>query len=103
MHFIEGDFFAGKSVCGVCVQVDGIGKVDVLNSHMYAPGGEGDNLEGAHRLAQAWELIKIVEEKIERGRHVILVRAHTPSSLLYLELNLLRRLVTSIHNRIRSL
>ncbi|KAK4058331.1 phospholipase C type enzyme [Microbotryomycetes sp. JL221] len=39
---------------------------------MFAPGGEGEHVGGAHRVAQAWELAKIVQEKSERGRHVIL-------------------------------
>lgn len=73
LHFIEGDFFAGKSVCGITVEVAGLGLVDVLNTHMYAPGGEGEGIDGAHRVAQAWELAKVVNEKAERGRHVILV------------------------------
>lgn len=55
-----------------------MGLVDVLNSHMYAPGGEGESLTGAHRLAQAWELVKIVQEKAERGRQVILVGVEKP-------------------------
>ncbi|GJN87507.1 hypothetical protein Rhopal_000456-T1 [Rhodotorula paludigena] len=71
LHFIEGDFFAGKSVCGVTLSVEGIGNVDVLNTHMYAPGGEGDTVTGAHRVAQAWELARIATEKAERGRHVL--------------------------------
>ncbi|GAA5900009.1 hypothetical protein JCM8208_005564 [Rhodotorula glutinis] len=71
LHFIEGDFFAGKAVCGTTLDVDGVGKVDVLNTHMYAPGGEGDNVTGAHRVAQAWELARITTEKAERGRHVL--------------------------------
>lgn len=75
LHFIEGDFFAGKAVCGVCVDVEGVGKVDVLNTHMYAPGGEGDTITGAHRVAQAWELARIATEKAERGRHVLIVRS----------------------------
>lgn len=78
LHFIEGDFFAGKSVCGACVEVEGVGKVDVLNTHMYAPGGEADNVDGAHRVAQAWELARIVQEKAERGRHVIVVSSRPP-------------------------
>ncbi|KAI5481596.1 hypothetical protein MNV49_002822 [Pseudohyphozyma bogoriensis] len=73
LHFIEGDFFAGKGVCGITVEVPVVGKVDVLNTHMYAPGGEGEGLIGAHRVAQAWELGRIVQEKAERGRHVILM------------------------------
>lgn len=72
LHFIEGDFFAGKSACGVTLDIPGLGLVDVLNSHMYAPGGEGEKVGGAHRVAQAWELARIVQEKSERGRHVIL-------------------------------
>ncbi|GAA5906204.1 inositol phosphosphingolipid phospholipase [Sporobolomyces salmoneus] len=72
LHFIQGDFFAGKSTCGISIRVPGIDRlVDVLNTHMYAPGGEGDQLDGAHRIAQAWELAKLVNEKTERGRHVI--------------------------------
>lgn len=50
-----------------------MGKVEVLNTHLYAPGGEGESIEGSHRIAQVWELSKIVREKSERGRHVILV------------------------------
>ncbi|GAA6062719.1 hypothetical protein JCM10212_002270 [Sporobolomyces blumeae] len=71
LHFIQGDFFAGKSICGVSIDVPGIGLTDVLNTHMYAPGGEGDDVSGAHRVAQAWELAKVATEKAERGRHVI--------------------------------
>lgn len=74
LHFIEGDFFAGKAVCGVTVDVPTVGDVDVLNTHMYAPGGEGDTVTGAHRVAQAWELARITTEKAERGRHVLVVR-----------------------------
>lgn len=100
LHFIEGDFFAGKSVCGVCIEVEGVGLVDVLNSHMYAPGGEGEGVEGAHRVAQAWELAKIVKEKAERGRHVLVVRdplAFYPL-LAHLSLALYRRPATSTPN-----
>ncbi|GAA6002020.1 hypothetical protein JCM10207_003041 [Rhodosporidiobolus poonsookiae] len=73
LHFIEGDFFAGKSACGITVEVPGVGRVDVLNTHTYAPGGEGDTVTGAHRVAQAWELARIAVDKAERGRHVILM------------------------------
>lgn len=73
LHFIEGDFFAGKAVCGITINVPTAGPVDVLNTHMYAPGGEGEGVDGAHRVAQAWELARIVQEKSERGRHVVLV------------------------------
>ncbi|GAA5936239.1 inositol phosphosphingolipid phospholipase [Sporobolomyces koalae] len=71
LHFIQGDFFAGKSVCGVTINVPQIGLVDVLNTHMYAPGGEADGVEGAHRVAQAWQMARIVRDRVERGRHVI--------------------------------
>lgn len=74
LHFIEGDFFAGKSACGITIEVPGVGRVDCLNTHMYAPGGEGDSVTGAHRVAQAWELARLAVEKSERGRHVIVVR-----------------------------
>ncbi|KDE03057.1 hypothetical protein MVLG_06446 [Microbotryum lychnidis-dioicae p1A1 Lamole] len=47
--------------------------VDVLNTHMFAPGGEGDGIDGAHRVAQAWQLNEMVKEKLERGRHVLLM------------------------------
>ncbi|GAA6031807.1 hypothetical protein JCM8097_002000 [Rhodosporidiobolus ruineniae] len=73
LHFIEGDFFAGKSACGITMEVPGVGRVDVLNTHMYAPGGEGDTVTGAHRVAQAWELARLATEKAERGRHVIVM------------------------------
>ncbi|GAA5910642.1 hypothetical protein JCM6882_001047 [Rhodosporidiobolus microsporus] len=73
LHFIEGDFFAGKAVCGITVEVPGVGRVDVLNTHMYAPGGEGDTVTGAHRVAQAWELARLAVAKAERGRHVIVM------------------------------
>ncbi|GAA5828454.1 hypothetical protein JCM11251_006257 [Rhodosporidiobolus azoricus] len=73
LHFIEGDFFAGKSACGITVEVPGVGRVDVLNTHMYAPGGEGDTVHGAHRIAQAWELARLAVAKAERGRHVIVM------------------------------
>ncbi|GAA5991254.1 hypothetical protein JCM5350_005960 [Sporobolomyces pararoseus] len=75
LNFIQGDFFAGKSICGITIeipQLSGGGLVEVLNTHMFAPGGEGDRVEAAHRVAQGWELSKLVNEKIERGRHVIL-------------------------------
>ena len=74
LHFIEGDFFAGKGVCGITIDVEGAGLIDVLNTHMYAPGGEGEGVDGAHRVAQAWELARLATEKAERGRHVIVVR-----------------------------
>ncbi|GAA5887265.1 hypothetical protein JCM16303_007395 [Sporobolomyces ruberrimus] len=73
LHFIQGDFFAGKSVCGICIDVPRIGLVDVMNTHMYAPGGEGDGVTGAHRVAQAWELARFTREKAERGRHVLVM------------------------------
>lgn len=73
LHFIEGDFFAGKAVCGITIDLGEVGKVDILNTHMYAPGGEGDGIDGAHRVAQAWELARIITEKVERGRHCLLV------------------------------
>lgn len=71
------DWFAGKSACGICVQVPGIGPLDVLNTHLFAPGGEADTIHGAHRLAQAWDLARMAAEKAERGRHVIVVRPHS--------------------------
>ncbi|GAA5951051.1 hypothetical protein JCM8115_005041 [Rhodotorula mucilaginosa] len=67
------DWFAGKAVCGITVQVPAVGKVDVLNTHMFAPGGEADNVKGAHRIAQAWDLARMAVEKAERGRHVIVM------------------------------
>ncbi|KAM0755896.1 hypothetical protein T439DRAFT_308331 [Meredithblackwellia eburnea MCA 4105] len=73
LHFIEGDFFAGKGVCGVSIDVPELGLVDVLNTHMYAPGGEGEGVDGVHRVAQAWELARIVRERVERGRHVVVM------------------------------
>lgn len=74
LHFIAGDFFAGKGVCGITIDVERVGMVDVLNTHMFAPGGEGEGVDGAHRVAQAWELARLATEKTERGRHVIVVR-----------------------------
>lgn len=77
LHVIEGDFFAQKSVCGISIEIDGIGKLEMLNTHMYAPGGEAEGIEGAHRIGQSWELARIVTSWAERGRYVVLVS--TPS------------------------
>lgn len=108
LHFIEGDFFAGKSVCGITFSVPVAGgkeeKVDVLNCHMYAPGGEGEGVEGAHRVAQAWEVAKVVREKVERGRHVLLVSscALPWMSLAEMSLGARRRPAISTLNPTRS-
>ncbi|SCZ99164.1 BZ3500_MvSof-1268-A1-R1_Chr3-1g05849 [Microbotryum saponariae] len=84
LHFIAGDFFAGKSICGCTIDLGAdVGStrlVDVLNTHMFAPGGEGDGIDGAHRVAQAWQLNEVVKEKLERGRHVLLVSPKTDES-----------------------
>ncbi|SCV74079.1 BQ2448_6511 [Microbotryum intermedium] len=77
LHFIAGDFFAGKSICGCTIDLGSESGstrlIDVLNTHMFAPGGEGDGIDGAHRVAQAWQLNEVVKEKVERGRHVLLM------------------------------
>lgn len=83
LHVIEGDFYAAKAVCGISINVDRVGQIEILNTHMYAPGGEAGGIDGAHRIAQSWELAKLVQSWTERGRFVVLVSSPFPVRILF--------------------
>ncbi|POW13317.1 hypothetical protein PSTT_03788 [Puccinia striiformis] len=71
LHFIQGDFFVGKSVGSCLLDVPMIGEVEVFTTHLYAPHDvPAPEWKRAHRTAQAWELGKLVNASAERGRTV---------------------------------
>ncbi|KNZ53888.1 hypothetical protein VP01_310g11 [Puccinia sorghi] len=71
LHFIQGDFFVGKSVGSCLLDVPNIGHVEVFTTHLYAPHDvPAPEWKRAHRTAQAWELAKLVKASAERGRTV---------------------------------
>jgi len=71
LHFIQGDFFVGKSVGSCLLDVPNIGQVEVFTTHLYAPHDvPAPEWKRAHRTAQAWELAKLVKASAERGRTV---------------------------------
>ncbi|GAA5946356.1 hypothetical protein JCM3765_000212 [Sporobolomyces pararoseus] len=73
LNFIQGDWFAGKSICGITITVPRLGIVEILNTHLFAPGGEGDKVEASHRVSQGFELSKLVNEIVEqKNRNLIL-------------------------------
>ncbi|PWN20094.1 DNase I-like protein [Microstroma glucosiphilum] len=80
----QGDWFVGKAAGSISIDLgDGI-LVDVFNTHTVAAGGEdGPEMLRAHRLMQAWELSKLVQNSAEKGRHAIAVGDFnsTPPSL----------------------
>ncbi|KAA1066375.1 phospholipase C type enzyme [Puccinia graminis f. sp. tritici] len=71
LHFIQGDFFVGKSVGSCLLDVPTVGEVEVFTTHLYAPHDvPAPEWKRAHRTAQAWELAKLVRASAERGRTV---------------------------------
>ncbi|OAV99374.1 hypothetical protein PTTG_04558 [Puccinia triticina 1-1 BBBD Race 1] len=71
LHFIQGDFFVGKSVGSCLLDVPSVGEVEVFTTHLYAPHDvPAPEWKRAHRTAQAWELAKLVKASAERGRTV---------------------------------
>ncbi|MBW0499645.1 hypothetical protein O181_039360 [Austropuccinia psidii MF-1] len=70
-HFIEGDFFVGKSVGTCLLNVPLVGEIEVFTTHLYAPHDvPAPEWKRAHRIAQSWELSKLVRASAERGRTV---------------------------------
>jgi sphingomyelin phosphodiesterase 2 len=76
----QGDWFVGKAAGSISIDLgDGL-LVDVFNTHTVAAGGEdGPEMLRAHRLMQAWELSKLVQNSAEKGRHAIAVSAKAVS------------------------
>ncbi|KAG6335095.1 hypothetical protein ID866_4004, partial [Astraeus odoratus] len=67
-----GDWFVGKAVGSVTIIHPILGKVQVLNTHLYAKGGEdGPEYKRSHRLVNAWEFAKVSREAAELGNYVI--------------------------------
>ncbi|KAH8926703.1 hypothetical protein BT69DRAFT_1238775 [Atractiella rhizophila] len=88
LHVAEGDWHVGKAAGSVIISLDIPSpssstskgestkvELELINTHFYAPhGDEGAHVEEwkrAHRIAQCWELGKIVRSASERGRGVI--------------------------------
>ncbi|GAA96490.1 hypothetical protein E5Q_03158 [Mixia osmundae IAM 14324] len=72
LHVIQGDWFVGKAAGSIVVDVPGVGLVEVFNTHLHAPGGEGpDEWRRAHRLSQAYELGKLADAASLKGRHAV--------------------------------
>lgn len=71
LHFIQGDFFVGKSVGSCLLDVPIVGPVEIFTTHLYAPHDvPAPEWKRAHRTAQSWELAKLVRASAERGRAV---------------------------------
>ena len=74
IHVGHGDWFVGKGTGCASIDLGGGMLVDVWDTHTVAAGGEdGPEKMRAHRIAQAWELSKMVQSSAEKGRHVIAV------------------------------
>lgn len=70
----HGDWIAAKAAGCVTLSVEGLGLVDVWNTHTVAAGGEdGPESRRAHRVSQAYELASFAKLSAERGHHVICV------------------------------
>ncbi|KAH7886031.1 Endonuclease/exonuclease/phosphatase [Phlebopus sp. FC_14] len=67
-----GDWFVGKAVGSVTIFHPTIGEVQIFNTHLYAKGGEdGPEYNRAHRLVNAWEFAKVIQQAVQLGRCVI--------------------------------
>ncbi|KAK3382915.1 Endonuclease/exonuclease/phosphatase [Lasiosphaeria ovina] len=72
--FFRGDWFVGKGVAHARIRYGPAPKhvVDVFNTHTHAPYEHGPNDSYlAHRLAQAWEMSKLLRAASERGSLVL--------------------------------
>ncbi|KAN0064749.1 phospholipase C type enzyme [Thecaphora frezii] len=67
IHVHHGDWFVGKACGSVTLDVEGLGEVDVWNTHLVATGDESD----AHRIVQAYELATNARASAMKGRHTI--------------------------------
>jgi sphingomyelin phosphodiesterase 2 len=47
----------------------------------HAPYGKGEDTYKCHRIAQAWQIAKLLRGAVERGRFVIAVRPHNPKEV----------------------
>ncbi|PVF98637.1 DNase I-like protein [Serendipita vermifera] len=69
---LAGDWFAGKACASVVVVHPVLGEVEVFNTHFFARGGEeGPEHQRAVRIANAWEMSKLIRASLAGGRHVI--------------------------------
>ncbi|CUM68504.1 uncharacterized protein PRCAT00006230001 [Priceomyces carsonii] len=73
--FYRGDWFVGKSVAVTLLKPHRLGAtpVAVMNSHMHAPYGVGDNSYSCHRACQAWDITRIIKILKRSGYAVIQV------------------------------
>ncbi|KAK0392524.1 hypothetical protein NLU13_2019 [Sarocladium strictum] len=68
--FFRGDWYVGKGVARASIRI-GPGKkdiVDVFNTHTHAPyGGDKEDSYTCHRIAQTWELAKLLATSAALG------------------------------------
>ncbi|CAO1619641.1 unnamed protein product [Sympodiomycopsis kandeliae] len=92
IHVGHGDWFVGKGAGCASIDIGGGTIVDVWNTHTVAAGGEdGPEKARAHRICQAWQLSKMIQNSADKSRHVIALGDFnsTPPSL---SISLLRHL-----------
>ena len=53
----------------------------LLINQFHAPYGKGEDTYMCHRIAQGWEIAKLMRAAVERGNFVIGVRALSPSEI----------------------
>ncbi|KAM7196152.1 hypothetical protein V8F20_007187 [Naviculisporaceae sp. PSN 640] len=73
--FWRGDWFVGKGVACAKIRFGPDPKhiIEVFNTHTHAPyeGGQTDDSYLCHRMAQAWEISKLLRGAAERGHMVL--------------------------------
>jgi sphingomyelin phosphodiesterase 2 len=51
-------------------------------TQFHAPYGKGEDTYQCHRIAQAWQIAKLLRGAVERGRFVIAVRPCKPKDVI---------------------
>jgi sphingomyelin phosphodiesterase 2 len=81
----RGDWYAAKGAATVLIRHHTGMMIEVFNTHVcipfkkcidqfHAPYGKGEDTYMCHRIAQGWEIAKLMRGAVERGHFVIGVR-----------------------------
>lgn len=65
--FFRGDWFVGKGVASAIIQLPDGRVCQVFNTHMHAPYNEKVDTYLCHRIAQAWDLHKMLGASVRAG------------------------------------
>ncbi|KAF2863053.1 putative sphingomyelinase family protein [Piedraia hortae CBS 480.64] len=70
--FFRGDWYVGKGVASARINLGGGVQAEVFNTHLHAPyGWQTEDSYATHRVAQAWEIARLMRDARDRGSLVI--------------------------------